>query len=97
LWGFLFSGCLLKQEQAFLIFEEDYVSDWWLYLFEKKTRYYGGITTNLYKCLKQHGSPKLLYKEGPLDKNVAVQREKQIKKWTRIKKEKLRINKRQES
>jgi predicted GIY-YIG superfamily endonuclease len=38
------------------------------------------------KRLKQHGSPKLLYTEGPLKKEDAVSRERQIKKWTRDKK-----------
>jgi hypothetical protein len=32
---------------------------------EKKRRFYVGITTNIEKRLTQHGSPKLLYKEGP--------------------------------
>ena len=56
---------------------------------EKKGRIYAGITTNLGKRLKQHGSPKLLYKEGPLEKAAAARRERQIKKWTRNKKERL--------
>jgi predicted GIY-YIG superfamily endonuclease len=62
------------------------VSGWWLYICEKKGRFYVGITTNIEKRLKQHGSPKLLYKEGPFEKEAAASREKQIKKWTRNKK-----------
>jgi predicted GIY-YIG superfamily endonuclease len=53
---------------------------------EKKGRLYVGITTNIEKRLQQHGSPKLLYKGGPFEKQAAGKREKQIKKWTREKK-----------
>jgi putative endonuclease len=59
---------------------------WWLYICEKKDRLYIGITTDLEKRMKQHGNPKLLYKEGPLEKGEAVSREKQIKGWRREKK-----------
>jgi predicted GIY-YIG superfamily endonuclease len=59
------------------------VSGWWLYICKKKGHFYVGITTNIKKRLKQHGSPELLYKEGPFEKQVAANREKQIKKWTR--------------
>lgn len=72
------------------------MSEWWLYICEKKGRFYIGITTNLKKRLKQHGSPKLLYKEGPFEKGTAAKRERQIKKWSRDKKLKL-IEKGQES
>ena len=56
---------------------------------QKKGRLYVGITTNVEKRLKQHGSPELLYKEGPFEKHAAAGREKQIKKWTREKKMQL--------
>ena len=36
---------------------EGFVSDWWLYMCQKKERLYVGITTNVEKRLKQHGSP----------------------------------------
>ena len=62
------------------------MSGWWLYLCDKKGRFYTGITTNIEKRLKQHGGPELLYKEGPFEKKAAANREKQIKKWTREKK-----------
>jgi len=65
-------------------------------LCEKKGRFYVGITTDLGKRLKQHDSPKLLYKEGPLEKAAAARRERQMKKWTRNEKERL-IRKGQES
>ncbi len=47
---------------------------------------YIGITTDLANRLKQHGNPKLLYKEGPLTREQAVVRERQIKGWRREKK-----------
>ncbi|MDY7035955.1 MAG: GIY-YIG nuclease family protein [Thermodesulfobacteriota bacterium] len=79
----------MKLESTFLTFDGDCVSDWWLYICQKKGHYYLGITTNVEKRLKQHGSPELLYKEGPYKKHADANREKQIKKWSRIKKEKL--------
>jgi predicted GIY-YIG superfamily endonuclease len=39
--------------------------------------------------LRQHGNPLLLYKETFADKYLAAQREKQIKGWSRAKKEQL--------
>ena len=72
------------------------MSDWWLYICEKKGRFYVGITANIEKRLKQHGGLDLKYKEGPFEKLTAARRERQIKKWTRIKKEKL-IQRGQES
>ena len=65
------------------------MSGWWLYICEKKGRLYVGITMNVDKRLNRHGSPKLLYKEGPFEKQDAASREKQIKKWTREKKVQL--------
>jgi len=62
------------------------MSIWWLYICEKRSGLYVGITTNLKKRLKQHGNPELLYKEGPFTRSDAVAREKQIKRWRREKK-----------
>jgi hypothetical protein len=45
---------------------------WWLYLCEKKGRFYVGITTDLDNRLRQHGGPPLLYKGGPLTREEAV-------------------------
>jgi len=60
-----------------------------LHLCEKKGHYYVGSIIYVEKRLWQHGNPKLLYKEGPLEKHDAAKRERQIKKWSRIKKERL--------
>jgi len=59
---------------------------WWLYLIEKRKRLYVGITTNLKKRLVQHGNPALLYAEGPLTREEATRREREIKGWRREKK-----------
>ena len=65
------------------------MSEWWVYIIEKKGKLYVGITTHLNNRLRQHGNPQLLYKEGPLAKDSAVAREKQIKGWSRHKKSRL--------
>jgi len=62
------------------------MTSWFLYICEKNSRFYVGITTNLKNRLKQHRNPELLHQEGPLTKAEAVQRERQIKGWRREKK-----------
>ena len=62
------------------------MSEWYLYIIEKNGKLYVGITTDLENRLRQHGSPKILVKEGPFEKVTAVRREKQIKAWSREKK-----------
>ncbi len=62
---------------------------WFLYIIDKKDKYYTGITTDLQHRLKQHGVSDLLYKETFPDKFSAAKREKQIKGWSSAKKERL--------
>lgn len=62
---------------------------WWLYIIEKKGKYYTGITTDLQNRLRQHGNPPLLFKKTFPDKIKAVQLEKEYKGYSRLKKEKL--------
>jgi len=62
------------------------MAGWWVYICEKNGHLYTGITTNLDRRLRQHGNPKLLHKEGPVTRDEAVHREKQIKGWRREKK-----------
>jgi len=60
---------------------------WKLYIIPKNGKYYTGITTNLQNRLRQHGHPQLLYSETFPDKYQAAQREKQIKAYSRRKKQ----------
>jgi putative endonuclease len=62
---------------------------WYLYIIKKKDRYYAGITTDLKDRLRQHSSPPLLYRETFSDKFQAARREREIKGWSRAKKEQL--------
>jgi len=62
---------------------------WYLYIIEKNDKYYAGITTDLKNRLRQHGNPPLLYKETFSDKHQAAKREKQIKGFSRAKKQAL--------
>jgi predicted GIY-YIG superfamily endonuclease len=62
---------------------------WHLYIIEKSDKYYTGITTDLKNRLRQHGNPPLLYKETFPDNHQAAKREKQIKGFSRIKRETL--------
>ncbi len=62
---------------------------WHLYIINKNGKYYTGITTDLKNRMRQHDSPPLLYKETFPNKFRAAQREKQIKGWSKAKKEDL--------
>lgn len=76
---------------------------WYVYIAKAKTnRYYIGITTDTQKRIEKHNNGKgsnmakqqgpflLVYASQPfLNKSGARKREVQIKKWSRMKKEKL--------
>lgn len=76
---------------------------WYVYIARARTgRYYTGITTNPEKRITKHNDGKgscLAVNQGPFElvwvshpypnKSEARKREVQIKKWTRVKKEKL--------
>jgi len=62
---------------------------WYLYVINKNNKYYTGITTDLKNRIRQHGNPPLLYKEIFPDKFQAARREKEIKGWSKAKKEEL--------
>ena len=51
--------------------------------------YYTRITTDIDNRLRQHGNPRLLYREKHANKLEAAKRERQIKGWSRKKKQKL--------
>jgi putative endonuclease len=62
------------------------MDNWWVYIVEKKTGLYVGITTDLANRMRQHGQPVPLYYEGPISKSDALKRERMIKSWSRQKK-----------
>jgi predicted GIY-YIG superfamily endonuclease len=62
---------------------------WQLYIIQKNKKFYTGITTDLKNRLRQHEKPPLLYNESFPDKFQAAQREKQIKGWSKAKKQEL--------
>ena len=62
---------------------------WYLYIIQKKGRYYTGITTDLKNRIQQHGNPGVLYFETFKDNFKAAKREKEIKGWARRKKKEL--------
>lgn len=64
------------------------MDNWWVYVIEKKTGLYVGITTDLENRMKQHGQASLYY-EGPISKSGALKRERTLKGWSRKKKMEL--------
>ncbi len=62
---------------------------WHLYIIKQTEKFYTGITTDLKNRLHQHGNPPLLYKEPFPNKHQAAQRERQIKGWSKEKKQEL--------
>jgi len=62
---------------------------WYLYIIKQREKFYTGITTDLKNRLHQHGNPTLLYKENFQNKHQAARREKQIKGFSRAKKQDL--------
>jgi predicted GIY-YIG superfamily endonuclease len=68
------------------LFLGDLMDNWWVYIVEKKTGLYVGITTDLENRMKQHNQPAPLYCEGPISKSDALKRERTLKGWSRRKK-----------
>jgi predicted GIY-YIG superfamily endonuclease len=62
------------------------MDNWWIYIVEKKTGLYVGITTDLENRMRQHGQPAPLYYEGPISKSDALKREGTLKGWSGKKK-----------
>ena len=62
------------------------MDNWWVYIVEKKTGLYVGITTDLKNRMRQHGQSAPLYYEGPILKTDALKRERTLKGWSRKKK-----------
>jgi predicted GIY-YIG superfamily endonuclease len=68
------------------------MDNWWVYIVEKKTGLYVGITTDLENRMRQHGQPTPSYCEGPISKTDALKRERTLKGWSRKKKLQLIAN-----
>ena len=62
---------------------------WHLYIIKEREKFYTGITNDLKYRLHQHGNPPLLYKKAFPNKHQAAIRERQIKGWTKAKKQEL--------
>jgi predicted GIY-YIG superfamily endonuclease len=62
------------------------MDNWYVYIVEKKTWLYIGITTDLENRMRQHAQPALLYYEGPISKADALKRERTLKGCSRKKK-----------
>ena len=62
---------------------------WWVYIIDKGDKYYTGITTDLDKRLGQHKVKMFLYKQQFSNKIEAAKREREVKGWTRRKKQRL--------
>ena len=65
------------------------MKNWWVYIVEKKGKFYVGVTTDIPNRIRQHGVAKPLYQEGPMAKSVALKNERTLKGWSRKKKLKL--------
>ena len=65
------------------------MDNWWVYMVQKKTGLYVGITTDLENRMRQHGQSAPLYCEGPISKAEALKRERTFKGWSRKKKAEL--------
>jgi predicted GIY-YIG superfamily endonuclease len=67
-------------------FGQDSMSNWFVYIVEKKKKLYVGITTDLDNRMREHRQTVPLYCEGPMSKSDALRMEKRIKGWSRKKK-----------
>jgi len=59
------------------------MSNWFVYIIEKKKKLYVGITTDLENRMRQHEVQMPLYYEGPMSKANALKRERTLKGWSR--------------
>jgi predicted GIY-YIG superfamily endonuclease len=62
------------------------MDNWWVYIVEKKTGLYVGITIDLENRMRQHGQSAPMYCEGPISKTDALKRQRMLKGWSRRKK-----------
>ncbi len=62
------------------------MNPWWVYLIDRNGKLYTGITTDRANRMRQHGRSAPLYQEGPMLRDEAVKRERELKGWSRKKK-----------
>jgi putative endonuclease len=62
------------------------MSDWYVYITDKKGKFYVGVTTDMENRMRQHGVERPLHFEGPMPKTDALKRERTLKGWRREKK-----------
>jgi predicted GIY-YIG superfamily endonuclease len=62
------------------------MDNWYVYIIDKKGKFYIGVTTDLPNRMRQHEVTETLYKEGPMNKYEALKRERVLKGWSREKK-----------
>jgi len=62
---------------------------WHVYIIKDKQQFYTSITTALENRLHQHGNTPLLYKESFPNKHQAAASERQIKGFSKAKKQQL--------
>jgi len=55
------------------------MSDWYVYIIDKKGKLYVGTTTDLPNRTRQHRVSTPLYHEGPMSKAEALKRERNLK------------------
>jgi len=72
-----------------MLFSVTKVMMWHLYIIKQREKFYTSITTDLKNRLHQHGNPPLLYKEHFQNKHQAARRERQIKGFSKAKKQDL--------
>jgi len=65
------------------------MASWVIYIIEKRGHCYAGMTTDLPHRLRQHQVAVAKYAEAQPSRHAAAQRERQIKGWSRAKKERL--------
>ena len=57
------------------------MSNWFVYIIERKEKLYVGITTELDNRMGQHRPAAPLYSEGPMSKSDALKGERILKGW----------------
>ena len=62
------------------------MTSWYVYITDKKGKFYVGATTDVDNRMRQHGVKGPLLLEGPMSKIEALKRERNLKGWGREKK-----------